>query len=74
MSLQLPDRPVLTVKEVATLLQVNVKTLYAAIESGSIPAIRVGKTIRVPTNAVASLLQRGQVGAQGESRVSKTRT
>jgi hypothetical protein len=34
MSPQLPDRPVLTVKEAAAILGVNVKTLYAEIDAG----------------------------------------
>jgi excisionase family DNA binding protein len=73
MSLQLPDRPVLTVKEVAAILGVNVKTLYAEIEAGGIPAIRVGKVIRVPTNMLASLLQ-GRVAPVGGIHASKTRS
>ena len=72
MSLQLPDRPVLTVKEVAAILGVNVKTIYAGIEAGSIPAIRVGKVIRVSTNMLASLLQ-GRVAPVGGIHASKTR-
>jgi len=38
----LPDRPVLTVKEAAAAIGVNVKTLYDDINAGRFPALRVG--------------------------------
>jgi excisionase family DNA binding protein len=41
----LPDKPVLTVREAAGLLGVNVKTLYAEITAGRFPAIRLGRAI-----------------------------
>jgi excisionase family DNA binding protein len=74
MSLQLPDRPVLTVKELAAILGVNVKTAYAAIEAGELPAIRVGKVIRIPTNMLASFLQQGRVAPSGGIHAGKTRS
>ena len=73
MSLQLPDRPVLTVKEVAAILGVNVKTLYAEIDAGIFPALRVGKVIRIPTNMLASMLQ-GRVAPRGEIHAGKARS
>jgi len=41
MSVPLPDRPVLTVKEAAGILGVNVKTLYTEIGAGTFPALKV---------------------------------
>lgn len=74
MSPQLPDRPVLTVKEAATILGVNVKTLYADIETGVFPALRVGRVIRIATNVLASFLEQGRVAPSGGIHAGKTRS
>ena len=74
MSTQLPDRPVLTVKEAAAILGVNVKTLYAEIEAGAFPALRVGRVIRIATNVLASFLQQGRVAPLGGIHAGKTRS
>jgi excisionase family DNA binding protein len=57
---ELPDpmRP-LTVKEAATILDCNAKTLYAAIAKGQIPAIRVSKLFLIPRQAFEKLLRDG---------------
>ena len=53
---------VLTVDEVAELLRVNRKTVYAAIQRREFPgARRIGATIRVSRDAVLKWLD-GQVG------------
>jgi excisionase family DNA binding protein len=53
---------VLTVDEVAELLRVNRKTVYAAIQRREFPgARRIGATIRVSRDAVLTWLA-GQVG------------
>ena len=58
---------VLTVEELAALLRVNRKTLYAAIAQGAIPGVvRVGNTIRVARDPVLLWLS-------GEGRVSSSR-
>jgi excisionase family DNA binding protein len=69
----IPDRPVISVREAAKILGVNVKTLYAEIEAGRFPALRVGRVIRIPTNMLASLLQ-GRVAPVGGIHASKTRS
>jgi excisionase family DNA binding protein len=38
----------LTVREAASLLRLNVKTIYAAIRRGHLPAVRIGEAIRIP--------------------------
>jgi excisionase family DNA binding protein len=43
-----PRRLVLTVPEVAAELQIPASTVYDLIRRGVIPAVRVGKRIRVP--------------------------
>ena len=43
----------LNVKELATLLRVDIKTVYAAIQEGTIPGVkRLGRTIRIYRPAV----------------------
>jgi excisionase family DNA binding protein len=73
-SLHLPDRPVLTVKEAAAILGVNVKTLYAEIHAGKFPAFRVGRVIRISTTVLASFVDRGIVAAPGEIQAGRDRS
>ena len=44
-----------TVAEVADLMRVSKMTVYRMIHAGDIPAVRVGKSFRVPTAAVGTL-------------------
>lgn len=55
MAQQSPPRFV-TVAEVADLMRVSKMTVYRMIHSGEIPAIRVGKSFRVPQQAVQQLI------------------
>jgi excisionase family DNA binding protein len=59
--------PMLTVKEGAQLLRVNVKTLYAEIQAKRLRAIRVGRTVRVPRAVVLSMLEQARVSPLGGS-------
>ncbi len=68
-----PERPVLTVREAAGLLGVNVKTLYAEIASGRFPAIRLGRAIRISRSVVASSLEQGRVAPSGGRNGGTTR-
>lgn len=45
----------MTVQEVAARLGLNVKTIYAAINSGTMPSIRVGRTVRIPAAVFRSM-------------------
>jgi excisionase family DNA binding protein len=45
----------LTVQEAASHLRLNVKTVYAAIASGALRAVRFGRTLRIPREALAAL-------------------
>jgi excisionase family DNA binding protein len=47
----------LTVAEVATLMRVSKMTVYRLVHSGELPAIRVGKSFRVPEKAVHDYLE-----------------
>ena len=46
----------LTVTEVAEAMRVSKMTVYRLIHAGELPAIRVGKSFRVPRGAVQQLL------------------
>lgn len=57
----MPDVPevrFLTVAEVAELMRVSKMTVYRMVHSGDLPAIRFGRSYRVPESAVAAALQR----------------
>lgn len=47
----------LTVAEVASMMRVSKMTVYRLVHSGELPAVRVGKSFRVPEKAVHEYLQ-----------------
>lgn len=47
----------LTVTEVATMLRVSKMTVYRLVHAGELPAIRVGRSFRVPHHAVDNYLK-----------------
>lgn len=49
----------LTVAEVADLIRVSKMTVYRMVHAGEIPAVRVGRSFRVPQAAVEELLSYG---------------
>ncbi|MFV0373448.1 helix-turn-helix domain-containing protein [Microbacterium sp.] len=48
----------LTVAEVADLMRVSKMTVYRLVHAGDLPAVRFGRSYRVPENAVTAALQR----------------
>ncbi len=44
-----------TVPELAKLLRVNAKTIYAEVASGRIRAVRLGRALRIPRAALDAL-------------------
>jgi excisionase family DNA binding protein len=55
------DRPLaemrfLTVAEVASLMRVSKMTVYRLVHGGTLPAVRVGRSFRVPEQAVHDYL------------------
>ena len=59
---QTNDRPLsevrfLTIAEVASAMRVSKMTVYRLVHSGELPAVRVGRSFRVPEQAVQSYLQ-----------------
>lgn len=51
----------MTVMEVATLMRVSKMTVYRLIDTGEIASVRVGRSIRLPEQAVREYLK----GAHG---------
>jgi excisionase family DNA binding protein len=47
----------LTVAEVAALMRVSKMTVYRLVHSGELPAVRVGRSFRVPEQAVHDYLR-----------------
>ncbi|MGQ0630914.1 MAG: helix-turn-helix domain-containing protein [Sporichthyaceae bacterium] len=53
----LSDVSFLTVAEVATKMRVSKMTVYRLVHNGELPAVRVGRSFRVPENAVQTYLR-----------------
>lgn len=54
---QLAEVRFLTVAEVATIMRVSKMTVYRLVHAGDLPAIRVGRSFRVPEQAVHDYLR-----------------
>jgi excisionase family DNA binding protein len=65
-----PAMTILTVDELAALLRVERKTVYAAITRGDIPGVRrVGRSIRISRDAVLDWLRTAHVRAPHPRRI-----
>jgi excisionase family DNA binding protein len=53
----LPDLRFLTVAEVAELMRVSSMTVYRMVRSGDLPAVRFGRSYRIPESAVAAAVE-----------------
>jgi excisionase family DNA binding protein len=54
---QLGEVRFLTVAEVATIMRVSKMTVYRMVHAGELPAIRVGRSFRVPEDEVHAYLR-----------------
>ncbi|KAA9133815.1 helix-turn-helix domain-containing protein [Microbacterium caowuchunii] len=54
----LSDVRFLTVAEVAQIMRVSNMTVYRLVHAGELPAVRFGRSYRVPESAVTALVQR----------------
>jgi excisionase family DNA binding protein len=59
----LPEMRFLTVAEVASIMRVSKMTVYRLVHDGRLPAVRVGRSFRVPEQAVHDYLQRAYIEA-----------
>jgi len=53
----LAEAKFLTVAEVAAMMRVSKMTVYRLVHSGELPALRVGRSFRVPERAVSDYLR-----------------
>jgi excisionase family DNA binding protein len=67
----LGERSVVSVREAANILDVNVKTLYAEIQAGHFPAIRLGRALRITRGVLVSMLDRGFISPVGPAGARK---
>jgi excisionase family DNA binding protein len=56
------EEPLLTVKEAAPLLNMSCDSLYRRIKSGTIPAVKFGRSYRIRLSVVSELTGPGQSG------------
>ncbi len=56
MSSEQPRARFLTVAEVAEVMRVSKMTVYRLVHSGDMPAVRVGRSFRVPQDALDAYL------------------
>lgn len=54
---QLSEVRFLTVAEVAAIMRVSKMTVYRLVHNGVLPAVRVGRSFRVPEDAVHEYLR-----------------
>src|SRR5215472_6921681 len=59
-----PEEAFLTVAEVAELLKLNQQTVRNWIDQGSMPAIRIGRRVRIKKSDLERVLARGYQGAE----------
>jgi len=57
MSSDLSDVRFLTVAEVAEMMRVSTMTVYRLVHAGELPAIRFGRSFRIPESAVVAAIQ-----------------
>ena len=56
MSQPLSQMRFLTVGEVAEMMRVSTMTVYRLVHSGELPAVRFGRSFRIPESAVSSIV------------------
>ena len=55
--MSLSDVRFLTVAEVAEMMRVSNMTVYRLVHSGKLPAVRFGRSFRIPESAVVAAIQ-----------------
>ncbi|MDQ6815795.1 MAG: helix-turn-helix domain-containing protein [Actinomycetota bacterium] len=62
-----PDETFLTVAEVAGMLKLNPQTVRNWIDQGSLPALRVGRRVRIRRSDLERVLAQSYTGATGSA-------
>jgi excisionase family DNA binding protein len=55
----------LTVRQAADLLQLSAPFVYGLISKGQLPAVRLGRAVRVPKQALETMIANGGVMQDG---------
>jgi excisionase family DNA binding protein len=67
---RLADAPdVLTVPQAAQLLRIGRTAAYEAVRRGQIPAVRIGRSVRIPRHALERLLDVSSNGGGAKEEV-----
>ena len=67
MSQSLSQMRFLTVGEVAQMMRVSPMTVYRLVHSGELPAVRFGRSFRIPESAVSNIVySAGELREMGE--------
>lgn len=61
-----PRQRYLTVAEVADVMRVSRMTVYRLVHGGELPAVRVGRSFRVPQDALDAYLAASSIQRRGE--------
>lgn len=69
--MKLPNKPTLSVAEVAALLGISRNHAFKAIHQGDLPSIRIGRRVLVPTAQLKALLD-GHAEEPGSQHVRST--
>lgn len=67
-----PEESFLTVAEVAELLKLNQQTVRNWIDQGSLPAVRVGRRVRIKRSDLQRILDTGYQGTVAEPARSRS--
>ncbi len=59
---RLAEARFLTVAEVASIMRVSKMTVYRMVHAGELPAVRVGRSFRVPEDEVQKYLRESYMG------------
>ena len=63
---RLDDLSFLTVAEVAEVMRVSRMTVYRMVHAGELPAVRFGRSFRVPESAVLKAIQPNLGGSESD--------
>ncbi|MDE6579200.1 MAG: helix-turn-helix domain-containing protein [Ruminiclostridium sp.] len=64
----------LTVKETAEILRVCTKTIYKIINSGELPAVKIGREMRIAKSNIIDYLRQGNCKKSNPTHVDKDET
>ena len=58
MVIESPEKMLLSLDDAARLIDVSRRKLYGLIDSGDVPVVRVGRSVKVPVRALRAFVDR----------------